>query len=98
MAEIDNEAKARRSTKLQNLGEARLISYKGHEKARAERAAKDAAKEAKKAVREAKKAEKEAEKATNEAEEVASITLVVEEVNAGKKKVDLNKTSEAQEF
>ena len=64
MAEINNEAKACRSTKLRKLGEARVISYKGLEKARAERAAKEAAKEAKKAKKEAKKAAKEVEEAT----------------------------------
>ena len=47
LAEINNEAKARRSTKSQNLGEARVMSYECLEKARAERAAKEAAKEAK---------------------------------------------------
>ena len=64
LAEINNEAKVRRSTKSQNLGEARVMSYEGLEKARAERAAKEAAKEAKKAEREAKKAAKEVEEAT----------------------------------
>ena len=67
LAEINNEAKARRSTKSRKLGEARVISYEGLEKARAERAAREAAKEA---AKEAKKAEKEAKKA---AKEVTSI-------------------------
>lgn len=94
LAEINNEAKARRSTKSQNLGEARVMSYEGLEKARAERAAKEAAKEAAKAVREAKKAEKEAKKAAKKAEEVASATLEVEEATAGKEKLDRNKITQ----
>ena len=87
LAEINNEAKARRSTKSQNLGEARVMSYEGLEKARAERAAKEAAKEA-------KKAEKEAQKAAKESEEVASVTAKVEEATAGKKKLGRNKRTQ----
>lgn len=70
------------------------MSYEGLEKARAERAAKEAAKEAKKTEREAKKSEKEAKKVTKEAEEVASARLVVEEATAGKKKLDRNKITQ----
>ena len=87
LAEINNEAKARRSTKSQNLGEARVMSYEGLEKARAERAAKEAAKEAKKAKREAKKAEK-------EAEEVASAIPEVEKATRGKKNLSRNKVTQ----
>ncbi len=94
LAEINNEAKARRSTKSQNLGEARVMSYEGLEKARAERAAKEAVKEAKKAEREGKRAEKEAKKAAKEVEEVASATPEVEEATAGKKKLGRNKTTQ----
>ena len=65
-----------------------MISYKGLEKARAERAAKEAAKEAKKAERKVKKAEKESKKAAKEVEEVASATLEVQEATTGKKKLD----------
>ena len=57
------------------------MSYKGLEKARVERAAKDAVKEAKKAEREAKKAEKEAKKAAK----------VAEEATAGKKSLGRTK-------
>ena len=97
LAEINNEAKARRSTKSQNLGEARVMSYEGLEKARVERAAKEAAKEAKKAEREAKKAEKETKKAAKEVEEVASAILEVEEATAGKEKLRRSKFNSAQE-
>lgn len=67
------------------------MSYEGLEKARAERAAKEAAKEAKKAEREAKKAEKEAKKAAKEVEEVASAIPEVLEATAGKKKLRQSK-------
>jgi hypothetical protein len=53
---MKNEAKVRRITKLEVLGTARVMSYKDLNKARADRAAKEAAKEAKKAAIEAKKA------------------------------------------
>ena len=72
LAEINNEAKPRRSTKSGILGTARVMSYEDLEKAREERAAKEAEKEAKKAEKEAKKAEKEAKKAAKEAEQAAS--------------------------
>ena len=49
LAEINNEAKARRSTKSKIIGTARVMSYEDLEKARAERATKEAEKEAKKA-------------------------------------------------
>ena len=70
------------------------MSYEGLEKARAERAAKDAAKEAKKALRESKKAEKEAKKVTKEVEEVARARLEVEKATLGKKKLDQNETTQ----
>lgn len=70
------------------------MSYEGLEKARAERAAKEAAKEAKKAEREAKKAEKEAKKAAKEAKEVASATPEVEKATAGKKKLGRSKITQ----
>ncbi|KAH6700533.1 hypothetical protein BKA61DRAFT_620725 [Leptodontidium sp. MPI-SDFR-AT-0119] len=56
LAQMNNEAKARRSTKSEILGTARVMSFEDIAKARAERAAKKAAKEAKKAAREARKA------------------------------------------
>jgi dihydroxyacetone kinase len=49
---MNNEAKARRKTKSEVLGTARVMSYEDLNKARADRAAK----EAKKAAKEAKKA------------------------------------------
>ena len=55
MTEINNEAKVRRPTRSEILGTARVVSYEDLEKARAERAAKEAAKEAKKAAKETKK-------------------------------------------
>ena len=61
-----------------------MISYEGLEKARTERATKEATKEAKKAVREAKKAEKEAKKAAKE----------VEEATASKKKLRRSKITQ----
>lgn len=69
---IKDEGKVRRSTKSEILGKAKVMSYKDLEKARAERAAKEAAKEAKKAAKEAKK--------------VASATPEAEEATAGKGK------------
>jgi hypothetical protein len=61
------------------LGMARVMSYEDLEKAKAERAAKETAKEAKKAeravkkaVREAKNAEKETKKAAREAEQATT--------------------------
>ena len=77
LAEINNEAKPRRAAKSDVLGTARVMSYEDLEKARAERAAKEAAKEAKKAEREAKKAAKEVKKA-------ASATPAAEEATTGK--------------
>ena len=70
------------------------MSYEDLEKARAERVAKEAAKEAMKPEREAKKAEKEAKMAVKEAEEVARATPEVEEATAGKKKLGRNKTTQ----
>ncbi|KAF7506969.1 hypothetical protein GJ744_011100 [Endocarpon pusillum] len=52
---INNEGKVRRSTKSEILRKARVTSFEDLEKARAERAAKEAAKGAKKAAKEAKK-------------------------------------------
>ena len=72
LARINNEAKVRRSTESDVLGTVKVMSYEDLEKAKAERAAKDAAKEAKKAEREAKKAEKEAKKAAKEAEDATA--------------------------
>jgi hypothetical protein len=51
LAEINSEAKVRRSTKAKIIGTARVMSYEDLENARAERAAKDAEKEAKKTTR-----------------------------------------------
>ena len=93
LAEINNEAKVRRSTKSEILGTARVMSYEDLEKARAERAAKEAAKEAKKgekkakkAAKEVNKAAKEANKAAKEAKKVASATPEAEEATAAKGK------------
>jgi hypothetical protein len=44
MRKVNNEAKARRSTRLLVLGKAKVMSYEDLEEARAKRAAKDAAK------------------------------------------------------
>ncbi|KEY72595.1 hypothetical protein S7711_11534, partial [Stachybotrys chartarum IBT 7711] len=57
LAQMNNEAKVRRSIKSEILGTARVMSYEDLENARAMRAAKEATKEAKKAAKEAKKAE-----------------------------------------
>jgi hypothetical protein len=64
LTKINNEGKVRRATKSVKLGEARVMSFEDLERAKAERAAKEAAQETKKAEREAKKAAKEAEAAT----------------------------------
>ena len=72
------------------------MSYKGLEKARAERAAKEAAKDAKKAEREAKKVKKEAKKTAKEAEGVASPIPEVKE--AGKKKLGCNKITQKRKY
>ncbi|PIA82972.1 hypothetical protein CB0940_12205 [Cercospora beticola] len=56
LAKINNEAKARRSTKTEIIGTARVISYEDLARARMDRALKEAKKEAKKAEKEAKKA------------------------------------------
>jgi hypothetical protein len=53
---MNNEAKACRKPKSEVLGTARVMSYEDLNKARADCAAKEAAKEAKKAAKEAKKA------------------------------------------
>jgi len=59
LAKINNEAKVRRATKATVLGTARVMCYADLEKARTERAAKDAEKEAASEARKAKKAKKE---------------------------------------
>ncbi|KAI4135222.1 MAG: hypothetical protein LQ347_000861 [Umbilicaria vellea] len=56
LAQINNEAKVRRSIKSDVLGTARVMSYEDLKKAKAERAAKKAATEAKKAAKEAREA------------------------------------------
>src|SRR5271156_2530429 len=56
LTKINNEGKVRRSTKSVKLGEARVMSFEDLERAKAERAAKEAAQEAKKAAKEAKAA------------------------------------------
>ena len=100
LAEINNEAKARRSTKSQNLGEARVMSYEDLEKTRAERAAKEAAKEAKKAEKEVKKAAKEVEEATAGKKKLRRSKTTQrkspEEVGAPKPKSKVARMSEAQ--
>ena len=58
LAKINNEAKVRRATKANIIGTARVMAYADLEKARTERAAKDAEKEAASKARKAKKAEK----------------------------------------
>jgi hypothetical protein len=56
LTQMNNEAKVRRSTKSEILGTARVMTYEDLETARAERAAKEIAREIKKAAKEAKKA------------------------------------------
>ncbi|KAK0713308.1 hypothetical protein B0T26DRAFT_626908, partial [Lasiosphaeria miniovina] len=75
--QINNEAKVRRSTKPEILGTARVMSYEDLEKARADRATKEIAKEAKKAARDAKKAAEEAKKVA---------ILEAKKTSAGKKR------------
>ncbi|KAL6154495.1 hypothetical protein ACJBU6_07751 [Exserohilum turcicum] len=58
LAEINNEAKTRRKTKPEILGVGRVVSYEDLQKARVERAVKDAEKAAKKAAKETKRAAK----------------------------------------
>lgn len=55
LANINNEAKVRRSIKSEIIGRARVMSYEDLEKARADRATKDAEKEAKEAEKEARR-------------------------------------------
>lgn len=55
LTNINDEGKVRRSTKSEILGKARVMSYEDLEKARAERAVKEAAKEAKKGAKEVTK-------------------------------------------
>ena len=55
LTNINDEGKVRRSSKSEIIGKARVMSYEDLEKARAERAMKEAAKEAKKAAKEIKK-------------------------------------------
>lgn len=55
LTNINDEGKVRRSTKSEILGKARVMSYEDLEKARAERAIKEAAKEVKKGTKKAKK-------------------------------------------
>lgn len=62
LTNINDEGKVRRSTKSGILGKARVMSYEDLEKARAERALKEAAKETKKAAKEAKQGSKEVKK------------------------------------
>jgi hypothetical protein len=76
---INNEGKARRSTKSKILGRAKVITFEDLQIARAE----DEAKEAKKAETKAKKAEAVAKKAAKQA---ASTPLQVEEATTSKKR------------
>ena len=71
MTEINNETKVRRSTRSEILETVRVVSYEDLKKARAERAAKEVAKEAKKTAKETKK--------------IANTTPKVEEITTGKK-------------
>jgi hypothetical protein len=96
LTKINNKAKVRRSTRPDILGTARMMSYKDLEKARADRATKEVAKEAKKATKEAKKATKEAKKATKEAKKIASATLEAEKATAGKGKRGWKRKSPAE--
>jgi hypothetical protein len=79
---VNEESKARRSIKGEILGRAKVTSWKDLEKARAERAVKDATK----AEKVAKKVVNEANKAAREANVLLSATLQVEENTAGKKR------------
>ena len=56
LAQINNEAKIRRSTKSEVLGTARVMSFEDLEKARAERAAKEIAKKTRKTAKGTKRA------------------------------------------
>jgi hypothetical protein len=58
LAEINNEAKARRQTKSQIVPASRVVSYEYLQKVRAERAVTDADKAAKEAAKEAKQSYK----------------------------------------
>jgi len=71
LAQINNEAKPRRSTKSEVPGTARVMSYEDLIKAKIERAAKETAKETKKAEKAVKKATKEADNAEKEAKKAA---------------------------
>ncbi|KAF1993395.1 hypothetical protein P154DRAFT_527785 [Amniculicola lignicola CBS 123094] len=72
LAKLNDEGRARRSTKPAILGEAKAMRYEDLEKARAERT-----------VKEPKKAEKEAKKAAKGPKNVASGTAEAEEATAG---------------
>jgi hypothetical protein len=73
LAKINDEGKARRSADSKILGTARVVGYEDLEKARAERAVKDA-----------KKAEVQARKAAKEAGKVASAISEAEGATVGK--------------
>ena len=94
LIEVNNEVKACRSIKSQNLEKMRVMSYENLEKAWAKRAAKEVAKEIKKTERETKKAEKEAKKTAKETEKVASATAEIEKATANKKNLGRNKTTQ----
>jgi len=68
LAQINNEAKPRRSVKSDVLGTARVLSYEDLERLGEERAAKERDKANKKTEREMKKVQREAKKAAKEAE------------------------------
>ncbi|OCL02577.1 hypothetical protein AOQ84DRAFT_304460, partial [Glonium stellatum] len=102
---INHEAKVRRSTKLEVLGTAKVMSYKDLEKAKAARAAKEVAKEAKKAKSETKKVKKEARKVAKEAQKVIAGKRIQGrkrkspvEADAMEPEAEVSRTSEASEL
>ena len=64
LTNINDEGKVRRSSKSEIIGKARVMSYEDLEKARAERAMKEAAKEAKRVAKEAKEGAEKVQKVT----------------------------------
>ena len=95
---INDEGKVRRASKSEIIGRARVMSYEDLEKARAERAMKEAAKEAKRAAKEAKEGAKQVRKvATAGKRERGRKRRILEEV-AGAPEPDAKvaRVSEAQ--
>lgn len=97
LTNINDEGKVRRSAKSEIIGKARVMSYEDLEKARAERALKEAAKEAKRAAREAKEGAKEVQKvATAGKGKLGRKRKSPEEAGAPEPKAKVARMSEAQ--